>query len=619
MVAKFVAEEGSLKGLVLLLDEAEGDQWVIGRDPDTCQLLIEDPAASRRHLICRATPQGITVENLSSTNPVQINELEVTEPQLLQNGDLLKIGSGAFRFFMEKEEAHEEIFSENELKEEVNFEEETQPSTFAEKEPFKDHSEEDSLLADIDFDMIEEGRWLLKVIGGPNNGAEFTMRSGDSYIVGTDTKSCDVVFNDTSISRKHARIRVSDEDLITIEDLGSRNGTFVDGKKLEERHGLEPNIVVNVGTSAFVIFDRESEMHTIISPLLPSIVKVLQKDAPHPKEHPFKEEEPADAKPAPSQASLSEEETMKQDFKEKSHRTLTAFILIAIITGIFVTMGIGMVTLFQSNPINPTSSVDTEQKIAEAMAPFPGVKWSYNSTTGTVMLVGHVLTDNAKKQLQYNFQGLQLNNIDDNGIVIDERVWQEFNPNLAKQNPAWRGVTLQASAPGEFVLRGYLKTRAQMESLIEYLNANFPYLDRLKYNVVVEQELISKARLLLSDAGFQNVQMSVNTGGDVVLQGVISTEAHEAFEKVMTKISKIPGVRNVQDYVTETAQSHSTIDVTDRYIVSGVSQTGGKVSAIIDGKIVTKGDLVDGMTVKEINAKTVLLEKGGVTYRIDLK
>ena len=99
MAAKLVAEEGALKGLVLSLEH--GDQWVIGRDPDSCQILIEDPSASRKHLICKTSPQGIIVENLSETNPIQVNEEEVKEPRLLQNGDAVKIGEGTFRFYAE--------------------------------------------------------------------------------------------------------------------------------------------------------------------------------------------------------------------------------------------------------------------------------------------------------------------------------------------------------------------------------------------------------------------------------------------------------------------------------------------------------------------------------------
>jgi pSer/pThr/pTyr-binding forkhead associated (FHA) protein len=39
---------------------------------------------------------------------------------------------------------------------------------------------------------------------------------------------CDIVFQDESVSRQHARIR-RDGDMYLLEDLGSSNGTHVDG------------------------------------------------------------------------------------------------------------------------------------------------------------------------------------------------------------------------------------------------------------------------------------------------------------------------------------------------------------------------------------------------------
>ncbi len=132
-------------------------------------------------------------------------------------------------------------------------------------------------LAEINFEIVDTGRWLLKVIGGPNNGAEFSMQSSNSYTIGTDPNTCDIVFHDTSVSRQHAKITITDEDILWIEDLKSRNGTLIDGEQLKNKTQLNPNTVISIGTTSFVVYDREGEMQTIISPLLPSIVKTLQR------------------------------------------------------------------------------------------------------------------------------------------------------------------------------------------------------------------------------------------------------------------------------------------------------------------------------------------------------
>ena len=102
-------------------------------------------------------------------------------------------------------------------------------------------------LAEINFGIVETGRWLLKVIGGPNNGAEFYMQSGHSYILGTDPHTCDIVFHDTSVSRQHAKITVTPEETLLIEDLKSRNGILINGAAIEEKRRLPLSTIYHPG------------------------------------------------------------------------------------------------------------------------------------------------------------------------------------------------------------------------------------------------------------------------------------------------------------------------------------------------------------------------------------
>ena len=120
------------------------------------------------------------------------------------------------------------------------------------------------------------------------------MQTGNAYTLGTDPQSCDIVFHDTSVSRQHAKIIVTPEDTLTIEDLRSRNGVLIGGNLVEGRQPLPLSTIVTLGTTSFVIYDREGEMQTIISPLLPHIVKVLQQEAPKPEEAPTAEAVPTE-------------------------------------------------------------------------------------------------------------------------------------------------------------------------------------------------------------------------------------------------------------------------------------------------------------------------------------
>ena len=66
----------------------------------------------------------------------------------------------------------------------------------------------------------------------------------DKVFIGRDA-SCDVVLDDRTTSRKHASVTV-EEDGVYLEDLDSRNGTFIDGESVK-RHKLSGDDVIQVG------------------------------------------------------------------------------------------------------------------------------------------------------------------------------------------------------------------------------------------------------------------------------------------------------------------------------------------------------------------------------------
>lgn len=611
MAAKLVAEEGVLKGLVLNLDE--GEQWVIGRDPDASQLIVEDSSVSRRHALCRKTDDGIVIENLSSTTPVQVNGVDIQSPTLLQLGDAVKIGNSVFHFYTEPSA---QLVQENDLEEilppdtedtphaEPKAADEVHNSIYDENSP-----EDKAALAEINFDLTETGRWLLKVIGGPNNGAEYTMQTGNSYLVGTDPHSCDVIFHDNSVSRQHCRLSINSDDTVSIEDLKSRNSTLIDGKPLEGKQQLNPNTIVTVGTTSFVVYDREGEMQTIISPLLPSIVKFLQQD-----EQRKVEEEAASKK---EEAPPVVEETQPEPPKEAPHSHLGAFLLLGIISGLMVIIGLGVTSLMRSEPIVVQEQVDTDAVLKTAMANFPDVKYQFIKPLGRLNLVGHVLSASDKNELLYNLQGLNfIKSIDDKDVVIDQGVAGEINQVLAK-NPAWRGISVQVPEPGHFVLSGYLQSRKQAEQIWDYISNNFSYLDLLDRRMIVEEDVIIQANQALQSIGLKDVTAQMSNG-ELTLTGNIPQSKTADLNKLVPNLKNIQGVRAVKNFVIELQPEQSMINVSDRYEVTGFAQKGGvNMNVVINGRVLSRGDSLDGMVITSIKPNAIFLEKDNVKYRID--
>lgn len=498
--------------------------------------------------------------------------------------------------------------------EENTFDENPGPANNLQRDTiFGDDAGDKAALAEINFDLVDAGRWLLKVIAGPNNGAEFSMHSSSSYVIGTDPTSCDIVFHDTSVSRQHARVTLAADDGMTIEDLKSRNQTIVDGEPIKSKTKLLPNGVVTVGTTSFTIYDREGEMQTIISPLMPAIVKVLQKEEPKPLPPVAPENEmppaPAVEPPPVSLAPLNPP-------PEKTAHALGAFIVMGILSGLFVIIGIGTASLFRSEPVVVEQETNTAEILNNALKPFPSITPFFNKPTGTLQLIGHVLTQADKQRLYYSLQGIPfIKNIDDSKVIIDEYVWQETNAVLSK-DPTWKGIYVQATSPGKFVLSGYLQTRNQADQLSEYMANNFPYLDLLEKSIIVEEDVVNKANSLLTNAGFRDIAIKMENG-EVTLTGGYPNNKEEEFQNTLTALGEIAGVRNIKNLAVKQAPDQSIINISDRYEVTGFSKRGATYSIVVHGRILTTGDEIDGMQITDIKSGTVMLQKDNVKYRID--
>jgi hypothetical protein len=97
--------------------------------------------------------------------------------------------------------------------------------------------------------------YLLRFISGKYQGGEFPVVADKQIIVGRSS-DLDMVLVEDMVSRKHARI-VLQSDGIWIEDLGSTNGTFVNGEKIK-RSRLKEGDRVLIGTSILKVVTSDS-------------------------------------------------------------------------------------------------------------------------------------------------------------------------------------------------------------------------------------------------------------------------------------------------------------------------------------------------------------------------
>jgi pSer/pThr/pTyr-binding forkhead associated (FHA) protein len=95
---------------------------------------------------------------------------------------------------------------------------------------------------------------VLRFISGKYQGAEFPLADSPEIVVGRSS-DVDMVLIEDMVSRRHARLECNDE--ILIEDLGSTNGTFVNGERIK-RARLQEGDRVLIGTSIIKVMATDS-------------------------------------------------------------------------------------------------------------------------------------------------------------------------------------------------------------------------------------------------------------------------------------------------------------------------------------------------------------------------
>jgi hypothetical protein len=103
----------------------------------------------------------------------------------------------------------------------------------------------------------EQSRFALRFVSGKYQGAVFPLREGREVIVGRSGE-VDLVLAEDLVSRRHARVAV-DGGSVILQDLGSTNGTFLNGQRVKKARLAEGDrILIGGSLLKLVAVDAES-------------------------------------------------------------------------------------------------------------------------------------------------------------------------------------------------------------------------------------------------------------------------------------------------------------------------------------------------------------------------
>jgi pSer/pThr/pTyr-binding forkhead associated (FHA) protein len=157
----------------------------------TNDLVVDDPDVADTHLEILVEHENLTLKNLVPGQPVKLNKESVTKLCTLKPNDVITVGSTELQVIDPKLEGRPQ-------------------------EPNVNKS-------------IKSG-WALKANHTALGNRVYQL--SETTVIGRSSE-CDIVLSAAHLSRRHARLQVID-GLLFVKDLGSANGTFLNGKQVVE-------------------------------------------------------------------------------------------------------------------------------------------------------------------------------------------------------------------------------------------------------------------------------------------------------------------------------------------------------------------------------------------------
>lgn len=189
------------------LEEFDKEHITFGRAREN-DIIIISPIVSAKHGVFEKKDGKYFVKDLNSTNGIIINGLAKQFAEL-ENGDSIRIDDAS-----------------------------------------NPHNEGVQIVYSI-LSKYDEEKWL-----------EYPLKNNDVVTIGRDAASSICLIH-SSVSKEHARITFINGTYI-LEDLGSTNGTYVNGKSVNNRVSLRANDVILIGDTK-IIFKGDKLSYSVFS------------------------------------------------------------------------------------------------------------------------------------------------------------------------------------------------------------------------------------------------------------------------------------------------------------------------------------------------------------------
>ncbi len=247
--------------------------WTIGSAAD-CDLVVSEPKVSGHH--CRLTRKGggYVLEDLGSTNGTFLQGVRLTGKVPVARGDAITLGLTTPMPWPDEQDGSSVIRIGREPDNDVVIDLPMVSGHHARviwaglpgEAVIEDLGSSNGTSVGTPERKVTRGPFTVEdtiYLGSHPLPAAFVLAKtdpslvpslafgGDDIVVGRDA-GCDRVIHVLTVSGRHARLRRQDGRIV-IEDLGSSNGTFVNGRRIDGPTDVRPGDLIGLGSHTVVL------------------------------------------------------------------------------------------------------------------------------------------------------------------------------------------------------------------------------------------------------------------------------------------------------------------------------------------------------------------------------
>jgi S1-C subfamily serine protease len=203
---------------------------------------------------------------------------------------------------------------------------------------------------------------FLNIRSGSEAGKTIRL-TGERFVVGRED-TADLVLDDTKVSREHAGFTVLADGRVALQDLGSTNGTYVNGRRIEGSVVLDGTETIQIGDTSFTLTREETAPAAAGAPATTAAPPPPQRP---PAQPPFTPPQPPPGPPPgqrPQSQSVVQRIMLQRSVRRANLLAIGAVAVVLLLAGTFAALYFtGVIAGDDDDP--PVVAADDEPTVAE--------------------------------------------------------------------------------------------------------------------------------------------------------------------------------------------------------------------------------------------------------------